>query len=87
MLEDDAIRRIMERLQADDHSAIWFLGKELTLKVLSGRKFSPAELATFAFGIQQICAELAIELSEKESQDVMGIVHYRLAQFWKDSIP
>lgn len=87
MVTDEDIRRIYECIQTDDHSAILRLGKELTAKVLSGRAHSKAELSTFYFAIEQICEELDIELNELDSKNVMGIIHSRLAQFWRDESP
>ncbi len=84
MVDDDDIRRIYERLQTDDHSAILRLGKELTDKVLGGRSYSHVELSTFWFAIQQICDELEIELEDIDINNVMGIIHYRLSQFWRN---
>lgn len=84
MVDDDDIRRIYERLQTDDHSAIMRLGKEITDKVLTGRAYSKVEIATFYFAIEQISSELDIELDDLDIKNVMGIVHSRLAQFWRD---
>jgi hypothetical protein len=84
MVDDADIRRIYERLQTDDHSAILRMGKELTDKVLSGRAYSKVELSTFYFAIEQICDELDIELDELDIKNVMGIVHYNLSQFWRN---
>jgi hypothetical protein len=87
MVEDEDIRRIYECIQTDDHSAILRLGKELTDKVLSGRPVSQTELSTFHFAILQICDELDIELNDLDVKNVMGIIHSRLAQFWRDESP
>ncbi|MFN8374960.1 MAG: hypothetical protein U0694_19055 [Anaerolineae bacterium] len=83
MVDDGDIQRIYERLQADDHSAILRMGKELTDKVLSGRPYSKVEVATFYFAIEQISDELDIELDDLDLKNVLGIIHSRLAQFWR----
>jgi hypothetical protein len=83
MLDDTDIHRLYQRLQADDHSAILRLGKELTDKVLTGRAYSKLELETFYFAIEQMCGELGIEFEDTDVTNLMGMIHYRLAQFWR----
>jgi hypothetical protein len=84
MIDDTIVERVYERLHTPDHSALLHMGRELTWKVLTGGAYSRIELATFGYGVTEICNEMGFVMDDKAHKALMGAIHYRLAQFWRE---